>query len=180
MATKRVALCKISPPLLLLSLLLLPSPLPVEAVRVGQWRTLLSLSHSLMQRVANARASRGDLSGADRARKIAEKLEGGFGFWRGVWSMGWDYVRNYAWQDIVSDWPPTEMLGAVSDMNELLRALSELTRMESDRDRGSWVLRNYQRVLGISKSLLRRFLVVFSRSVIFMAWCHLFMDQMFD
>ncbi|KAL5989834.1 hypothetical protein ACLOJK_010729 [Asimina triloba] len=164
MGSRQISSPMLSPALLLLALLLFPSPPLATAFQVQQWRTLFSLAQSLMHRVANSRASRGDLSGAERARKIAEKLEGGFGFWGGFWSVGWDYVKNYAWRDITSDWPPDDMFRAVSEMNELLGALNEVIRLESDRQRASWVLVNYQKVFRISKSILGRFLVIFSRS----------------
>ncbi|XP_076951686.1 uncharacterized protein LOC143625129 [Bidens hawaiensis] len=55
------------------------------------------------------------------------------------------------------------MMGAVSDMNELMRGLTELTRLESEVDRVDWVRRNYGSVLTVSKSLLNRLLKVFSQ-----------------
>ncbi|KAK9267498.1 hypothetical protein L1049_009926 [Liquidambar formosana] len=152
-----------SPALLFLFLfLLLTKPPPSASFSISQCRTLVSLSHSLMLRVANLRASRGDLAGSERARSIAEKLERGLGigFWGAMWSMGWDYVRNYSWRDM----PSMELFGAVSDMNGLLRSLSEFTRMESDEQRVAWVKRNYQNVLRVSTSILRRLLQVFRHS----------------
>ncbi|KAF8409155.1 hypothetical protein HHK36_005228 [Tetracentron sinense] len=151
-------------PTLIFLLLLLSTPPPAESFSYGQWRTLFSVAHSLMKRVANLRASRGDFSGSERARRIAEKLERGLGlgFWRGMWSMGWDYMRNYAWRDMAAS--SREMLGAVSDLNELLRALNELTRIESGVDKAAWVRNKYQNVLRISESLFRRLLQVFGQS----------------
>ncbi|XP_042520031.1 uncharacterized protein LOC122093695 [Macadamia integrifolia] len=149
-------------PILLLLLILL-TPLPTaEGFPYGQWRIAFSLAHSLMERVANLRASRGDLVGAARARSIAEKLEGGFrlGFWTRMWSMGLDYMRNYAWRGV--EW--SEMLGVASEIGKLLRDVNDLSRMKSDKDRAAWVLHNYQRILGVSKSLSRRFLRVFHQS----------------
>lgn len=130
---------------------------------IGKWRTVLSLSQSLMNRVANVRASRGDLEGAERARKIADKMGGG-GLGLGFWSVGWDYARSYAWRDAASS---DEILGAVSDSNEVLDALKELNSMKLEREKARWVYENYQRVLGPSRSLLRRLLLVFTRSVSF-------------
>ncbi|KAJ4952687.1 hypothetical protein NE237_029519 [Protea cynaroides] len=149
-------------PILLLFLILSTPLLTVEGFSYWQWRTLFSLSQSLMNRVANLRESRGDYTGAARARRIAEKLEGGLGlgFWSGMLSMGWDYMKNYAWRDVT--W--SEMLGVTSEVDELMRAVNDLSRMESDKDRGAWILQNYQSVLGVSKSLLRRFLRVFNQS----------------
>ncbi|KAI3743002.1 hypothetical protein L1987_60703 [Smallanthus sonchifolius] len=55
------------------------------------------------------------------------------------------------------------MLGEVSDMNELVKGLSELTRLESEVNRVEWVRRNYAIVLKVSKSLFNRLLKVFSQ-----------------
>lgn len=154
---------KPSLPILLLFLILLI--VPSGGVQFGQWQNLISLSHSLLNRVANVRSSRGDFEGAERAGKMADKLGGrrGFGLWGGLWSMGLDYVKNYAWRDIVSDLPSTDIFSAVSDMSEILVALNELTRFESDRQRVKWVSQNYQRILRVSGSLFRRLLAVFFR-----------------
>lgn len=116
----------------------------------------------LMTRVANLRASRGDLSGAERARSIAKKLERGLGlgFWGVMWSMGWDYMKNYAWRDMA----PMEMFGAVKDLNELLRSLSEVTQLDSDLEKVAWGKRNYKKILKVSNSLLGRLLRVFRQS----------------
>lgn len=137
---------KPSLPILLLFLILLI--VPSGGVQFGQWQNLISLSHSLLNRVANVRSSRGDFEGAERAGKMADKL---------------DYVKNYAWRDIVSDLPSTDIFSAVSDMSEILVALNELTRFESDRQRVKWVSQNYQRILRVSGSLFRRLLAVFFR-----------------
>ncbi|KAA8519588.1 hypothetical protein F0562_013788 [Nyssa sinensis] len=92
-----------------------------------------------MIRVANLRASRGDLAGSDRARVMAQKLEmgQGFGFWKVMWSMGWDYLKNYEWRSLGS----FEMFGAVPDMNELLRSLNEIDSDEIGAFRQSGPLR---------------------------------------
>ncbi|KAL6192556.1 hypothetical protein ACLB2K_033643 [Fragaria x ananassa] len=107
--------------------------------------TLFSLTHSLMTRVANLRASRGDHVGSDRARNIAAKMESGLGLVF-MCSAGRDYLKNYSWREL----PYTEMYDAVSEMSELMRWLGELTRKESDSER--------------SASLLHRLLRVFSQS----------------
>ncbi|XAR59292.1 hypothetical protein NMG60_11015066 [Bertholletia excelsa] len=148
---------------LLLTFLLIATPPPSDSLpSYSQLRTLFSLVHSLLTRVANLRASRGDLVGSNRARIIAAKLEGamGLGFWRSMWSLGWDYLKNYAWQDAAS----FELLGAVSDVNELLKSMNELTRMESDSQRAEWVSRNYRKTLRLSKTLFGRFLKTFRQS----------------
>ena len=149
--------------IIVILLLLTAVPTPSGSFSYSQYRALYSLAHSLMTGVANLRASRGDFSGSARAKAIADKLERGLslGFWGIMWSAGWDYARNYAWRDL----PYTELYGAVSDMNELLRSLGEFTRTESEGDRSAWVGRNYQNLLRLSKSLCRRLLKVFRQSV---------------
>ncbi|KAF2305365.1 hypothetical protein GH714_004297 [Hevea brasiliensis] len=109
----------------------------------SQYKTVVSLSHSLLIRVSNLRAARGDIAGANRAKLIAQKLEKGLGsgFWGLAWSVGWDYAKNYAWR---RDY--TELYGIVSDLNELARFLDQLTRAESQVERVSWVARNYSDV----------------------------------
>ncbi|KAM7530513.1 hypothetical protein LguiB_033923 [Lonicera macranthoides] len=146
---------------LFLTLLLLSSPLPSDSLFFTPYQTLFSLSHSLITRVANLRASRGDHSGAARAKMVAEKLERGrgLGLWGFMGSMGWDYARNYAWGDFAS----FEMYGAVKDVNELMRHINELTRMDSEGSRVDWVRRNYGNVLRVLKSLFTRLLQVFRK-----------------
>jgi len=142
------------------------APLPSDAaVSYAQLRSLISLAHSLSIRVANLRASRGDLAGARRAGLIADKLEGGLGFrfWPTFWSLGWDYLKNYAWQDVASF---RYSFGLAAEFNELLSSLTELTRMGSDSERAAWVAQNYRRVLGLSNSMFNRLLSVFNKLVI--------------
>lgn len=81
-------------------------------------------------------------------------------FWASALSLGWDYVRNYAWRDAAS----FELLGVVSDMNELLNSLNELSQMESEAQRVEWVTHNYRSALRVTKSLFHRLLKVFSQS----------------
>ncbi|XP_023519256.1 uncharacterized protein LOC111782689 [Cucurbita pepo subsp. pepo] len=149
-------------PVVLFFLLLLTSPPPSLSFSFSQFKTLFSLAHSLMSRVANLRASRGDFAGSQRARHIAQQLEQGLGlnFWGSMWSLAWDYAKNYAWRDISY----SDLYDAVPDMNELLRAFAELTGLESDMARASWVTRNYQSVLRVANSLLKRLLKVFRKS----------------
>ncbi|KAM4112092.1 hypothetical protein ACJW30_05G114800 [Castanea mollissima] len=150
----------------ILFLLLTTAPEPTRSFSLSfsfaQYRTVVSLSHSLMTRVANLRASRGDVSGSRRAHLIAEKLEPGLGlgFFGHSWSLGWDYLKNYAWRDLNS----AELYGVVSDVNELLKSVGELTRANSDAERSTWVGRNYQNVLGVSTSLFKKLLKVFTKS----------------
>ncbi|KAF3953412.1 hypothetical protein CMV_021143 [Castanea mollissima] len=150
----------------ILFLLLTTAPEPTRSFSLSfsfaQYRTVVSLSHSLMTRVANLRASRGDVSGSRRAHLIAEKLEPGLGlgFLGHTWSLGWDYLKNYSWRDLNS----AELYGVVSDVNELLKSVGELTRANSDAERSTWVGRNYQNVLGVSTSLFKKLLKVFTKS----------------
>jgi hypothetical protein len=164
-------MAKIAPPpstsrvLIILFLLLSTAPKPSHSLSYLSYRTLFSLSQSLMTRVANLRASRGDISGSHRAKLIAQRLEGGLGlgFLGFTWSAGWDYLKNYAWRNVNY----ADLYGAVSDANKLLSSLGELTRLGSDAERAAWVGRNYQNFLGISNSLFQRLLEVFRQPVRF-------------
>ncbi|KAI9385543.1 hypothetical protein POPTR_011G076600v4 [Populus trichocarpa] len=164
MAKTKPQLC--TAPLLLLLFLLLTTTITTTAFSFSrsysQYKTLFSLSHSLLTRVSNLRASRGDISGSNRAKLIAQKLERGlgFGFWGLSWSVGWDYAINYAW----GHFDYRELYGAVSEMNELLRFLGELTRSGSEIERATWVAGNYKNVLSVAQSVLRRLVKVFRQS----------------
>ncbi|KAI3676778.1 hypothetical protein L1987_86391 [Smallanthus sonchifolius] len=158
------------PPVLLhlLTLILLTSPPSSSSLPIptpSSFHSLFSLSHSLLTRVANLRAARGDISGSIRAKTLAQNIQKHsreFSFYGVMWSVGWDYLKNYAWRDVRS--ASVEMMGAVSDMNELVKGLNELTRLESEVDRVEWVRRNYATLLKVSKSLFNRLLKVFSQS----------------
>lgn len=168
-------MAKIRPPFpitaLILALLLLTATAPAltHALSLSQYRTLFSLSHSLLTRVSNIRAERGDISGANRVKFIAQKLDQGLGFGLGWWGfalpLGWDYVKNYAWRELDLQ----ELYSAVSDLNELMSTLSESARVDSDteEDRVDWVRRNYGKILAVSKRLFARLLHVFPQSVRF-------------
>ncbi|KAL6574142.1 hypothetical protein OROHE_001684 [Orobanche hederae] len=148
--------------LFLLSMLLLYSPL-CHSFFFSNYHTVFSLSHSLISRVATLRDARGDREGAARARVLAHNLGRwmGLGFYKFAWNMGWDYMKNYAWRDTLS----FQTLGGVlSDLNELLGALYELNRIQSDSERMAWVGRNYKNALRVSKSLFVRLLTVFRQS----------------
>ncbi|KAH9797523.1 Adenine phosphoribosyltransferase [Citrus sinensis] len=149
-------------PILILVLLTGTSPAPIHSLSVSNYRTFFSLSHSLLLRVSNLRAERGDISGANRAKAISQKLQRGAHLWLACWglafSLGWDYVKNYAWREL--DY--RELYDAVSDLNELSSILSE--SMNSDIDRVAWVGRNYGKILATSKRLSARLLNVFRRS----------------
>ncbi|WVY93654.1 hypothetical protein V8G54_032742 [Vigna mungo] len=133
------------------------APFPSQSISFSsyfRYRNLFSLSHSLLIGVANLRASRGDVVGADRARAIANSLDRGtvFGFVKLLWTWSW------------TDLSFTDLYGVVSDMNELLRGLTELTRLESVAERSAWISRNYQSVLTVSKSLSSKLLKAFRQS----------------
>lgn len=146
--------------LLLLLVLLLPASRVSEGLPLGQWRRLVSLSQSLLSRVSNARAARGDLAGADRARRIADKIRllGGAG--GGIWSLGWDFAWNYAWRGVGI--PTAEVFRAAA---RLIEALEEASRIESGAERARWALRNYRELVGLSDPLFKSLLRTFSRSV---------------
>ncbi|KAG0485013.1 hypothetical protein HPP92_009092 [Vanilla planifolia] len=128
-----------------------------DGLRLGQWGTLLSLSESLISRVANIRDARGDHAGADRARKVADKIHHIGGGW-GLWSTGWDFAWNYALHGGI---PSTEIYRSAS---QIVAALTEFRRLESREERARWVLRNYSRLVNLSETLFRTLLRYFSRS----------------
>lgn len=138
---------------------------PSLSFSFSNYRTLLSLSHSLAVRVANIRRARGDVAGYRRAAAMADRLERGMGlgFWRLMGSVGWDYVRNYAWG---RDLEYSKLYAAVPELNELLALLGELSRGRTDAERAAWVGRNYGNVLRASKSIVGRLHRVFSKSVL--------------
>ncbi|CAI0475273.1 unnamed protein product [Linum tenue] len=125
------------------------------------YKTAVSLSNSLLSRVSNLRAARGDVSGANRARLMAEKLERGLesGVWGFAWSVGWDYVSNYAWRELEY----RELLGAISDLNDLISVLGGLTSARSDAERVAWAAQNYGNLAKTAKSALRRMLNTFNK-----------------
>ncbi|XVF40245.1 hypothetical protein PTKIN_Ptkin01aG0096600 [Pterospermum kingtungense] len=156
----------ISPPratALLFVLLAITVPQPVNSLSYSQYKTLVSLSHSLLTRVANLRSARGDVAGSNRARLIANKLERwqGLGFWGAAWSVGWDYIWNYSWRE---DLDYGEIYGVVGDLNQLGRMLGELTRSNSEMERAGWIARNYGNALAVSKRMFNRLLKVFKKS----------------
>ncbi|XP_020205648.1 uncharacterized protein LOC109790819 [Cajanus cajan] len=137
--------------------LLTAAPSPSQSLSFSsyfRYRNLFSISHNLLISVANHRAARGDVAGADRARAIADKLHQGtvFGFLKLLWTWSW------------TDLSFTDLYGVVSDVNELLRVLTELTRLESVAQRSAWVSRNYQSVLTVSKSLSAKLLKALRQS----------------
>ncbi|KAF5782997.1 hypothetical protein HanRHA438_Chr11g0515261 [Helianthus annuus] len=150
--------------ILLITILPSSTSLPIPIPNPITFHSLFSLSHSLLTRVATLRAARGDISGSIRARTLAHNIKKhsrGFSFYGVVWSVGSDYLKNYAWRDVKT--ASFEMVGAVSDMNELVKGLGELVSLESKVDRVEWVRRNYETLLKVSKSLVNRLLRVFSQ-----------------
>ncbi|CAA7397506.1 unnamed protein product [Spirodela intermedia] len=169
-----MACCHRGPGVLLAFLLfLLPPPPPAVAAApwlgaLGRWRTVVSLSHSLLQRVANLRTERGDHTGAARARAIAHRLEllggGGGGAEGGLWSLCWDYLRNYAWREgggIGGVEATAEIYRAAG---ELVSSLQELGPLRSDAERAQWAARNYPKMVSAAGTIFRRLSQAFWRS----------------
>ncbi|XP_078439031.1 adenine phosphoribosyltransferase [Wolffia australiana] len=140
--------------LLLVVLFLLvisPSAAPPWYAAVGKWRAAISSSHALLLRVANARAENGDAAGAARARALAAKLEllsrdgarAG-----GLWSLLWDYLRNYAWRGGPA---AEEIYGYVREIASLCQ---EFGRLRSDVERARWVGANSPRMASAVKTIL--------------------------
>ncbi|XP_010481546.1 PREDICTED: uncharacterized protein LOC104760342 [Camelina sativa] len=129
-----------------------------------QYKTLISTSRSLLLRVANLRASRGDILGSSRVRAMAEEIDRGLGLGclSRAWSVGWDYMWNYAWRKGGIDY--SEMYDAIGDLNELMGMVTEFNRAESNAGKASAVARSYGKALRVSKKLLNRLLRIFGKS----------------
>ncbi|CAH8353197.1 unnamed protein product [Eruca vesicaria subsp. sativa] len=130
----------------------------------SQYKTLISTSRSLLLRVANLRASRGDSLGSSRVRAMAEEMDRGLGtgLLRRAWSVGWDYMWNYAWRKGGIDYG--EVYGVIGDLNELMGLVTEFNRAESSAEKASSVARSYGKALRVSNKLLRRLLRIFGKS----------------
>ncbi|XP_047949510.1 uncharacterized protein LOC125195403 [Salvia hispanica] len=139
--------------LLFISLLLLSSNLSHSFFLLNYF-SLVSLSHSLISRVASVRSARGDTEGAARNFEA-----GGLRLYKYAWKVGRDFMKNYAWSDVVRD-----LGGVASDLKELLRVLGELIRVRSEPETVAWAGRIYEKALTVSKSLFARLLKIFSRS----------------
>lgn len=152
-----------SPPLILFISLLLLSTKQSHSLFFYNYRILVSLSHSLASRVATLRAARGDVDGAARARNLAQNIERGMGlgFYKLVLNMGWDILKNLAWSDTMSF---GTLAAVLPDLKELLAAVGDFNRINSDAGRVAWIGRNYGNVLRVSKSLFTRLLKVFGQS----------------
>ncbi|XP_073311653.1 uncharacterized protein [Primulina huaijiensis] len=152
-----------SPPLILLTSLLLLSSTQSHSLFFSNYRILVSLSHSLASRVATLRDARGDVLGAARARNLARIIERGMGlgFYKLVFNVGWDFLKNFAWSDTMSF---GTLAAVLPDLKELLAAVGDFNRINSDAGRVAWIGRNYGNVLRVSKSLFARLLKVFGQS----------------
>jgi hypothetical protein len=146
-------------PLLVIVLLVVSSP-PQRAsalhVPLRQAATLVSLSHSLLTRVAATRAARGDAAAAARARRIASLLSS-----RGVWGLGWDYLRHYAFSSASGCGLP-----CAAAASRLLAAAAEASRLRSATDAAQWMRRHYGDVRDAAGLLLNGLLDAFSEQVI--------------
>ncbi|KAJ4771449.1 Isoleucine--tRNA ligase [Rhynchospora pubera] len=140
--------------LIILSFLLTPTPPCASALSFYQWRTLLSLSKSLLSRVANARYARGDLSGAARVRNLASNLHL-LTVNSGVFSLGWDYVWNYY---------STSLDLPLEDITRLAKKVSEVSRVGSKERIALWISENYLDLRQLSESVVQGLLRTFSRS----------------
>ena len=141
-------------PLFIPCLLLTPSPPGASALGFYQIKTLLSLSNSLLSRVANARSARGDLSGAARVRHLTSNLSL---LTRnvGIFSLGWDYIWNYY---------SSSLELPLEDMSRLAKKLLEASRTGSN-ERIMWISENYSDLKRLSESVIQGLLRSFSQSV---------------
>lgn len=145
-------------PLLSIALLLVSQPPPrALALRVPlrEVAALLSLSHSLLARVAAARAARGDAPAAARVRRIVSHLS--LLSSRGAWALAWDYLRHYAFSSAAGCG-----LSCATAASRLLAAAAEASRLQSTAEAAQWLRRNYGDVRAAAAQLLNGLLVDFS------------------
>jgi len=145
-------------PLFVLVLLIFSTPIPrASALRVPlrQAATLVSLSHSLLSRVAATRAARGDAAAAARARRIASLLSS-----RGAWGLGWDYLRHYAFSSATGCG-----LSCAAAASRLIAAAAEASRLRSATDAAQWMRRHYGDIRDAAAQLLNGLLLAFSEEV---------------
>ncbi|KAK9936684.1 hypothetical protein M0R45_013512 [Rubus argutus] len=121
-----------SPAILFLTFLLLITPptLPTPP-HTPQYRNLFSLAHSLMTRVANLRAARGDYSGSERARNIAAKMDRGLGLGSGGYVVGGMGLRQ---ELLVDGTCPTRKCTAPVSTSLLRRLLRVFSGRETLRE----------------------------------------------
>ncbi|CAN8246002.1 unnamed protein product [Cochlearia groenlandica] len=152
-----------SPPPILVNGFTFPFPFPFS---FSQYKTLISVSRSLLLRVATLRDSRGDASGSTRVRAMADEIDRGLGIGilKRAWSVGWDYMWNYAWRRGGRGIDYGEVYGAIGELNELMGLVTEFNRAESNADKASSVARSYGKALRVSQNLLRRLLRIFGKS----------------
>lgn len=159
---RRRASCS-HPPLPLIAIVLLlvfPPPPRTYALRIPlrEVASLLSLSHSLLARVAVARADRGDAAAAARARRIASHLS--LLSSRCAWALGWDYLRHYAFSSVTGCG-----FSCATAAARLLAAAAEASRLKSPVDAAQWLRRNYGDLLAAATQLLNGLLSAFSEQV---------------
>jgi hypothetical protein len=150
-----MAVPRLGLPLFILCLLLTPSPPGASALSFYQWRTFLSLSNSLLSRVANVRSARGDRSGSARIRNLASNLHFLTGN-VGIFSLGWDYMWNYY---------SSSLELPLEDMTRLAKKLSEAPRAGPKDRIALWITENYSDLRKLSSSVIQGLLRSFSRSV---------------
>ncbi|CAL5029016.1 unnamed protein product [Urochloa decumbens] len=139
-------------PVLVLILLVSLSSQPLFAsvlIPLNRVTTLISLSHSLLIRVAAARDAHGDPAAADRARRIAALLSS-----RGAWGLSWDYLRSKsAFGSVFS---------CTAAKSRLLAAAMEASRLRSTSDAAEWMRCHYEDIRATAAQLLNGLLDVFS------------------
>jgi len=104
-----------------------------------------------------------DVSGAERARNIANTVGNGLQWWAGVGTVSWDYVTNYVFtQSISRGVGVSQALGQLSSLSALV---GEVTQLRSDGERVQWLSRNYARAFAVAKSAMANLLTVFDHDV---------------
>ncbi|CAL5034002.1 unnamed protein product [Urochloa decumbens] len=139
-------------PVLVLVLLVSLSSHPLVAsvlIPFHRVATLVSLSHSLLIRVAAARDARGESAAADRARRIASLLSS-----RGAWGLSWDYLCSKSASGSV--------LSCIAGKSRLLAAAMKASRLRSTSDAAEWMSCHYEDVRTTAAQLLNGLLDIFS------------------
>jgi len=128
--------------------------MPVEKILL---LLLPSLTRQIMLNVC--------VSGAERARSIANTFGNSLQWWTGVGTMSWDYVTNYFFSQSASRGiGVSQAMGHLSDLSSIVQ---ELTQLGSDNERLQWLARNYSRAFAVAKSALGNLLSIFDTDVSF-------------
>ncbi|KAL2341063.1 hypothetical protein Fmac_009003 [Flemingia macrophylla] len=134
-----------------------------SSIFVVSYSTLFSLEEKLRVSVFVLEFHMGDHKHSNSDRVIESfSMLGHHSFlsWRRRVGIGYSLLWTWSW----TEFSFADVYGVVSEVNELLRVLTELARLESVAERSAWVSRNYRNVLALSKSLSTKFFKAFRQS----------------